>query len=140
MKILVVEDKPAHADLICKPLSNLAETILVDSFEDAKNVMMQDSQISCIILDLQIYKHSKDSREIGEYDEIEKVDTKHGIELLKYLTHIIKYPQDQIFVTTCHVSQREDVKKYVPSEKIIAKPFSCARLRSRVEELLHQVK
>lgn len=140
MKILVVEDKPAHADLICRPLSNLAETILVDSVEDAKKVMMQDLQIFCIILDLQIYKHSKVRREVGEYDEIDKVDTEYGIELLKYLTNEIKYPQDQIFVTTSHISQREEVKKYVPPEKIIAKPFSTARLRSRVEKLLHEVR
>jgi CheY-like chemotaxis protein len=136
MKILVVEDRVQHADLVCKPLSDLADTILVDSVDEAKKVLNQNLQIACIILDLQIYKQSKQNR----HAEDSNVDTKHGIELLKHLVEEIKYPPDQIFITTVHNREKENVNEYLSTEQIIIKPFSSARFVARIEDLLKKVR
>jgi CheY-like chemotaxis protein len=139
MKVLLVEDKTAHADLVADTLEDVAEIITVDSYDDVKKTLAM-VRPQCVILDLQIYSRTKIVRKKGFMRKEDRVSIEHGVDTLKYLVETVAFPEDCIFVTTSHMASRKRVLQYVPSKRIYIKPFSTERFKATIIKQLEMVR
>lgn len=140
MQILVIEDTIAHAELILRPLEGLGDVIKGDSLEDVKSNVPKKDSVACIILDLQIYLHTKQKREPFREFENENVDPENGLSALEYLVNEIGFPKNQILVTTIHNPFILEISKLIPADRIYIKPFSVRRMRKVVSDLLSSIR